>query len=174
MRKVFCNILVVVMVLCMMFPVPVMAAGTTQSSNNKATVSASTTSKSTAPYTDVTVKKVGKDAYNAIKYLKTHQAFKELFTGKNFSPNKNITRRQFLMMLRNLYGNKVTITYNDLKSANKSITAKWACDKMVEVAKKLGVGMKWNGSKKVTLIRSAAAVYVKIFIDFDKRLKPKK
>ena len=152
-----------------MFSVQTMAAELPSKAN-----AGMTAGKSADPYTDVTLKKVDKDTYNAVKFLKSHKAFKNVISGSKFYPNKKITRRQFLLVLQNLYGNKVPVTYTDLKNMNKSITAKYACDKMVAIAKKCGVKITWNGSKSVILTRGGAAVYIKIFVDFTKSWLPLK
>ena len=74
---------------------------------------------SKAPYTDVTVKKVGKDTYGAVKYLKQHGAFKGVIKGKKFYPNKVITRQEFILMLANLYGDDVVpVTAADIRYKN--------------------------------------------------------
>ena len=127
-------------------------------------------------YKDVTKKKVGNTAYTAITYLEKHQGYKNVISGNKFQPDKKITRREFLLVLRNLYGSKVvTVTNNDLKNMNKTVTAKYACDKMVAVAKNAGVKIKWEGSSKTILTRASASTYIKIFIDFSKDwLKVKK
>ena len=40
------------------------------------------------PYSDVSKKSVGKDAYNAITYVKAHKGYIDVVSGKKFRPNK--------------------------------------------------------------------------------------
>lgn len=127
------------------------------------------------PYKDVSKKSVGKNAYNAIVYVKSHKGYTDVISGKKFYPRKKITRREFLVMLANFYGDdKVPVTMEDIRKANKSITAKWACNKMVKIAKDgFGVSITWSGDS-TTLTRALASQYLKIFADFDPAFKPRK
>lgn len=130
---------------------------------------------SSNPYSDVTKKSVGKDAYKAITYVKTHKGYVDVISGKKFYPKKKITRREFLTMLGNFYGDeKVPVSMTDVRKGNKSITAKWACKKMVEVAEYgFGMTITWEGGNQ-TLTRALASQYLKVFSDFDPAFKPKK
>ena len=127
------------------------------------------------PYKDVTKKSVGKNAYNAIVYVKAHKGYVDVISGKKFQPRKKITRREFLTMLGNFYGDeKVPVTMEDVRKANKTITAKWACNKMVKLAKNgFGMDITWTGDKTV-LTRALASQYLKVFADFDPAFKPRK
>ena len=134
----------------------------------------SVSAASSNPYKDVTKKSVGKDAYRAITYDKKHNAYSGIFTGKKFYPSKKITRRQFIGMLNNFYGSKnVPVTISDVLKANKTITAKWACNKMVAVAKKMGITITWKGNSKV-LTRALASQYLYVFAHYDSAFKPRK
>ena len=126
-----------------------------------------------APYKDVTRKKVDAQSYTAIAYIKKYNGWSGIASKGKLYPNKAITRRQFLIVLHNLYGNKVTATMDDVRHANDKITSKFACDRMVALSKVLGYPIKWNGTK-VTLKRKDAARYIYIFATFNKALAPKK
>ncbi len=127
------------------------------------------------PYKDVKKSTVGKDAYNAIVYVKAHGGYKDVISGKKFYPKKNITRREFLTMLGNFYGDKkIPVTMADIRKGNKKITAKWACAKMCEVAEYgFGMSITWEGNNKV-LTRALASQYLKVFASFDSAFKPRK
>ena len=72
------------------------------------------------PYSDVTKKSVGKDAYNAITYIKAHKGYVHVISGKKFSPKKKITRKEFLIMLGNFYGDsRVPVTMSDVRKQIK-------------------------------------------------------
>ena len=133
-----------------------------------------TASAASNPYTDVTKKSVGKDAYNAITYVKSHGGYSGVISGKKFKPYKKITRAEFLIMLANFYGDKnVPVTMTDVRKANKTITAKYACGKMVDVAEKLGIEITWGGNNTV-LTRALASQYLRNFAKFDSAFKPRK
>lgn len=119
-------------------------------------------SKKTSMYKDVTKKKVGSKSYKAVKYLKAHGAFSGVVKGKKFYPNKKITKKQYLRILRNLYGNAAP---KDAK-ASGYVTEKYALNKLVQVAKNLGISITWKGRSN-RLTRVDVARYIKIFIDFD-------
>ena len=77
-------------------------------------------------------------------------------------------------MLNNFYGSKnVPVTISDVLKANKTITAKWACNKMVAVAKKMGITITWKGNSKV-LTRALASQYLYVFAHYDSAFKPRK
>lgn len=125
------------------------------------------------PYKDVTKKKVDKESYKAIVYLKEHGGWNGIAKKGKLSPNKYVTRRDYLIILHNLYGDKVTATMADLRAANQKVTSKFACDRMVLLAKKLNYPIKWNGNKS-KLRRKDVARYIYIFATFNKALTPKK
>ena len=127
------------------------------------------------PYTDVSKASVGKKAFQAISYLKQHHVYDDLFVGKKFKPYKKITRGEFIVMLVNAYGiENVPISEKDLKKWNKQIRAEYACDKLVRVAKKLGMSITWVGDNTI-LTRASASQYLKVFIDFCPQLfKPRR
>lgn len=137
---------------------------TEEFTNNKKT---KTTNKK-AMYKDVTKKKVGIKNFNAVKYLKAHGAFSGVVKGKRFYPNKRITKKQYLRILRNCYGNAAP---KDAK-ASGYVTEKYALTKLVQVAKNLGIRIRWKGRAN-RLTRVEAARYIKIFIDFDPVFKRK-
>lgn len=126
-------------------------------------------------YKDVSKKSVGKNAYGAITYIKAHNGYKHVVKGSKFNPTKKMTRREFLMILGNLYGyDKVPVTITDIRYANSAVTEKYACNKMVALAKKgFGMDIIWNGGKK-KLSRALASQYIKSLVDFDKAFEPKK
>ena len=78
-------------------------------------------------------------------------------------------------MLANFYGDeKVPIDASDMLRMNKKATAKWACQKMVGVAKKgYGMTITWNGDKQV-LTRALASQYLYVFAHFDSAFTPRR
>ena len=129
------------------------------------------------PYKDCGKKKVGKNARQAITYVYKHKGYSGIVSrkAKRLKPFKKITRREFLMMLSNFYGDdKVPVDTSDILKMNKKATAKWACQKMVGVAKKgYGMTITWEGNNQV-LTRALACQYLKIFADFDPAFKPRR
>ena len=129
--------------------------------------------KSKRPFKDVTRKKVDAQSYDAIVYINNFGGWRGLTKKGKFYPNKAITRREFLIVLQNLYGDKIDTSMQDVRYANSKITSKFACDRMVVLSKKLGYPIRWNGNKS-RLKRKDAARYIKIFATFHKALTPKK
>lgn len=130
---------------------------------------------SSKPYKDVSQKTVGKNAYTAIKYVKAHEGYIGFVKGKKFYPNKAITRRQFIVMLKNFYGEKkVPVGIWDVIYANKKATPKWATAKMVDVAKKFGMDITWNNNSSKKMSRALASRYLYVFASFDSAFKPRK
>ena len=125
------------------------------------------------PYKDVTRKKVDAQSIKAISYVKSFDGWRGIVKKGKLHPNKAITRREFLIVLHNLYGDKVTATMADLRSANSKITSKFACDRMVALSKVLKYPIRWEGTK-ARLKRKDAARYIYIFATFNKALAPKK
>lgn len=147
----------------------------------------STQSTSSNPYPDVTIKSVGKNWWKSIKFVKAKGGYKGVIKGTyykkvkgglykkvvgKFQPYKKITKREFLVVLGNLYGAKVPVTYSDVKNANSIVTGKYACNKLVALGKKLGIKITWKG-KNVQLTRGGAADYISVFAHFDKAFMPK-
>lgn len=133
-------------------------------------------SAASRPYKDVTKAKVGKDAYMAICYCKKHWGYIDLVnTNAKFKPNKKMTRREFCTMLGNFYGDdKVPVHMRaDVRKGNKVATERYACHKMVEVSRKLGVeGFEWNPSTNHKLTRAFASQYLKVFAKTDPAFAP--
>ena len=129
------------------------------------------------PYRDVTKKNVGKGAYKAITYVYKHKGYSGIVAkkAKKFNPRKKVTRKEYLTMLTNFYGeNKVPITMADVRNGNKVATAKWACNKMVGVAKKgYGMTITWKGNNQ-TLTRALASQYLYVFSQFDPAFRPRR
>lgn len=124
------------------------------------------------PYKDVTRKKVDSQSYDAISYIKRFDGWRGLLKKGKFYPNKYMTRREFLIVLHNLYGDKVTVTMADLREANSKITSKFVCDRMVTLSKALGYPIKWAGTK-AKMKRKDVARYIKIFATYNKAFTPK-
>lgn len=142
---------------------------TTVEETTKSKKSSSTTSVSKfTMYKDVTKKKVGSKAYSAIKYLKKHKAFSGVFKGSKFYPKKKVTKKQYLKVLRNLYGKNAPS--DSISKAKGYVTEKYALKKLVQVAKNIGISIKWNGRNR-KLTRAEIARYIKIFADFDPAFK---
>ena len=125
------------------------------------------------PYKDVTRKKVDSQSITAISYIKRFDGWKGLIKKGKFYPNKVMTRREFLIVLHNLYGDKVTVTIADLRGANDKITSKFVCDRMVALARRLNYPIKWNGTK-AKMKRKDVARYIYTFATFNSALKPLK
>lgn len=141
---------------------------TVETTTETTTVSSSTkkTKKTSSMYSDVTKKKVGTAAYKAIKHLKAHKAFTGVIKGKKFLPKKRFTKKQYLRILKNLYG-KYAPTESNPKGY---VTEKYVTSRLVKVAKNLGISITWSGtSRKVT--RAETCRYIKIFADFDSAFK---
>ena len=126
------------------------------------------------PYKDVSVSSVGKEGYNAICYVKRHGGYADVVKGNKFHPNKKMKRWEFLTMLSNFYGDDaVPVSMSDIRHANKAITEKYACKKMVAVAKKaFGMTITWKGGSK-KLSRTLASQYLKVFAQFDPAFRPR-
>ena len=125
------------------------------------------------PYKDVTRKKVDAQSFKAISYIKEYNGWRGIAKKGKLSPNKFMTRREFLIVLHNLYGDKVTATMADVRSANSKITSKFVCDRMVALAKVLKYPIKWTGTK-AKLRRKDVARYIHVFATFNSAFKPKK
>lgn len=166
MRKNLRRVLTLIMVIMILAPVETLAAST--------------------PYDDVTKEAVGATAYKAITYVKKHHGYKKVVTGKEFCPDQEITRAEFLAMLGNFYGRKkVPVGLADVLKANKGITAEWASKKLTKVASKRkvclgfaygsGRGMSLNGkTTKSKLTRAEASELLYSFAKSSKKLKPRK
>ena len=124
------------------------------------------------PYKDVTKKKVDSQSFTAISYIKRFDGWRGIAKKGRLYPNKTMTRREFLIVLHNLYGDKVTVTMADLRGASDKITSKFACDRMVALAKVLKYPIKWTGTK-AKLKRKDAARYIYTFATFNSAFKPK-
>lgn len=126
------------------------------------------------PYKDVTVKKVGKEAYTAIVYLKKHHAYDGVIKGKKFYPGKKLSKEKYLDMLINLYGEEnVPVNGSDLKNRKAAVTESYVCTKMVEVAHNLGIEIVWPGDPTVKLNRASVSRYVYNFTQFDSAFLPR-
>lgn len=125
------------------------------------------------PYKDVTKKKVDASSYDAISYIKKFDGWRGLVKKGKLFPNKYMNRREFLIVLHNLYGDKVTVTMADVRYATSKVTSKFCCDRMVELSKKLGYPLKWPGTK-AKMKRKDVARYVKIFATYNSKFTPKK
>lgn len=124
------------------------------------------TSFAAAGYKDVNKKTIDAKSIRSIKIVKKAGGFKGVFDGKKFRPNKKMTRRQYLMVLDNLYSGKVTVTMSDIKKANKPVTEKYVTSKMVKVAENFGMTISWEGGKK-KLSRASVANYIVSFAELD-------
>ena len=122
-------------------------------------------------YKDVTLKKVDRQSYDAIGYIKKFNGWKGLIKKNKFKPNKFMTRREFLVTLHNLYGRKVTAGIDDLIHADSVVTSNYCCQKMVQLSKNLGYEITWNGYKN-KMRRKDVARYIKIFATFNQKLAP--
>ena len=128
---------------------------------------------SKGPFKDVTRKKVDSESYSAIVYIAKYDGFVGVAKKNRLYPNRYMTRRDFLIVLSNLYGDKVSVSMADLRAANGKVTSKYACDRMVELSRKLGYPIRWNGNK-TKLKRKDVARYIKIFATYNPALAPRK
>ena len=125
------------------------------------------------PYKDVTRKKVDAQSFTAISYIKRFDGWRGIAKKGKFYPNKTMTRREYLMVLHNLYGNKITVTIADVRGANDKVTSKFVCDRMVALSKVLKYPIKWDGNK-TKLKRKDVARYIYTFATFNSAFVPKK
>lgn len=151
MKKIFATLLLVVMILSVA-PMSAFAKGA-------------------KVYKDVTLSKVDRQSYDAIAYVKKFGGWKSLIKKNKFKPNKFMTRREFLVVLHNLYGRKVTAEIDDIIHANSVVTSNYCCQKMVALSKNLGYEITWNGYK-AKMRRKDVARYIKIFATFHQKLAP--
>ncbi len=127
------------------------------------------------PYFDITKSGVGTYDYKAIKYIKKHHGFDGVIKGNVFYSRKYITRKEFLKILRNLYGKKyVPITATDRKKYKKTITNKWIFKKLATVADRLGVEYEKDARIKTKAHRADAAAFIMQFCSYSKKLRPKR
>ena len=126
-----------------------------------------------SPYKDVTRKRVDAQSIDAISYIKSYDGWRGLIRKGRFYPNRYMTRREFLIVLHNLYGDRITATMDDVRHANDKVTSKFACDRMVALSKALGSPIRWNGTKD-KLRRKDVARYIKIFAVFKPAFTPKR
>ena len=125
------------------------------------------------PYKDVTKKKVDVQSYNAICYVKQHSGWRGISKKGKLRPNKFITRREFMVILYNFYGDRVPATVLDVKSANTGISSQFVCTKCVELSKILGYPIKWKGTNQ-RMTRKDVARYVKIFATYNAKFAPRR
>ncbi|MDO5451624.1 MAG: hypothetical protein Q4F56_00860 [Candidatus Saccharibacteria bacterium] len=142
-----------------------------------------------APYPDVKKSTVGDYAYKSISFVKAKGGYQGVIAKtkyvkqKNglykkvqakFQPGKAMKRSEFLTVLGNLYGTKnVPVTYTDVKKANKVVTAKFVCSKLVKLGKRLGKDITWKVKDNVKLNRASAANYIYVFANYDSHFMPK-
>ena len=118
------------------------------------------------PYRDVNPRTIDRASIKSISFLKKEGAFKGVFS-KKFHPNKTMTRRQFLMIIDNLYPGKVSVRMADIRRANKPVTERYVTKKLVGVADKLDHPIEWDGGSK-KLSRATVANYV---VNFAKEMR---
>ena len=77
-------------------------------------------------------------------------------------------------MLGNFYGDdKIPVSMADIRKGNKKVSARWACQKMVEVADHgFGMTIEWDVVDGKTLTRTLASQYLYVFSKFDKAFRP--
>ena len=126
-----------------------------------------------SPYSDVTVKKVGRETYDAVNYLKTYGAFRGIVKGKKFYPNKVVTRKEFILMLANLYGDDVVpVTAKDFRYTKTSTNVEG--HRLIRLTKNLGNPVSWPVSKTTPrFTRALAARMIYQFIQLDKAFLPR-
>ena len=125
------------------------------------------------PYKDVTLRTVDKQSYKAIVYVKGYGGWRGLIKKGKFYPNRYITRREYLTVLHNLYGNRVTATIVDIVYANSKITSDFACKRLAAMSKGLGYTITWDGYQ-TKMKRKDVARYIYAFANFNKKLAPRK
>ena len=122
---------------------------------------AKTKQKTVVVFKDVTTKTT---YYKDVKYLYEKGAYKGIAKkGGKFKPTQNMTQKEFIKTLRNLYGSKINLA-NPKKSSTK-LTQKTATDTLFKVSEQLGYRVRWSGgSKKAKVTRAKAAYYVHLMI----------
>ena len=98
-----------------------------------------------------------------IEWLAQRGAFKSIAKqGKKFKPTAVITRRQFGIILNNLYGDRITLT---IKSPNSKVTQKFASETLSKVSEQLGCHVDWNGgAPKAKVTRGTAAFLIRSMV----------
>lgn len=126
------------------------------------------------PYNDVTKRSVDDGSYTAIAYVKQHHGWDGgLIKKRRFYPNKYMTRREFILALYNLYGDKIPVTVSDVINANTIVTSSYVCSKCVALSKILKYTIKWTGNG-MKMKRKDVARYLKIFATYNSAFKPRK
>ena len=126
------------------------------------------------PYSDVTNRSVDNSSYNAIAYVKQHHGWDGgIIKKKKFYPNKYMTRREFMLALYNLYGDKVPATVSDVIYANTVVTSAFVCSKCVALSSVLKYPIKWSGNSS-KMKRKDVARYLKIFATYNSAFKPRR
>lgn len=146
----------------------VISGGNGHNSNKNNSNNNSNNSKKKPPkkYKDITVKKVGKRYYSAVKKIKNAGGFNGVFTSKYFGPRKKITQRQYLAILRNLYGKDAP----QERGSKAIVTEQYARNKLLQVASNRGLDLKWPG-KKFKITRLEAVKYIIIMSNYSSKLK---
>ena len=137
--------------------VAVMALGCFVGVEAKAKTTKKTTQ--TVVFKDVTKKT---QYYKDIEYLYNKGAYTGIAKkGGKFKPTQNMTTKEFVKTLRNLYGSKIS-----LKNGNSAkLTQKYATDTLLKVSKQLGLQVTWSGgAPKAKVTRAKAAYYTHLMI----------
>lgn len=125
------------------------------------------------PYKDVTGKKVDKQSFSAIVYVKQHGGWRGIAKKGKLKPDKVLTRAELITVLDNLYPGKVPVTINDIRRSERRVTSKEVCSLMVKVATNLNYKISWAGNSTV-MRRKDLARYIKIFASYNTALAPLK
>ena len=98
-----------------------------------------------------------------IEWLANHGAYKSIASkGKKFQPTKNLTRKEFGKILKNLYGKRIDIT---IKGPKTIVTQKYMTNMLTKVSKQLGYRVTWkNSSSTKKVSRALASHYIKSMI----------
>lgn len=128
------------------------------------------------PYPDVTKKSVGAKALKSIKWMKAKGAYKGVAkNGKKFYPFHPINRGEFVKVIKNLYGAKVTKAVTSKATTKNKLPAtdKWTKGTLERLAK-LGYGMKikYPTRSSARVGRATIANLIYNFAHFDPALMP--
>ena len=84
-----------------------------------------------------------------------------------------MTRREFLIVLHNLYGDAVSANIGDVVAANAKVTSEFVCNRFVALSQALNFKIKWSGYKN-KMTRKDVARYIVLFASYNAALAPRK
>lgn len=117
-------------------------------------------------YSDV---KSGCKYKSQIEWLAKKGAYKGIAAkGKNFQPDKVLTRKELGKILTNLYGERINIT---IKSPKKQVTQQYMVDMLAKVSEQLGYKVELSCKKpKSKITRAVASKNIVTMIKYSSKL----